>query len=120
MTDLNIWTYCNKEISELLPKFDQIFGIKLIRDYENIWEWIWNGSNANDKINISREHNMKTGEYDKPLRIVLSWKSEILNQEELIHKIQSILKTPLFIGEIINSGREKEEYVTKQIVDYEL
>lgn len=120
MTELKIWTYTNKEISELQPEFEQFFGVKLIRDYENIWEWIWNGSNVNDKINISREHNMKTGEHEKPLRIVLSWKSEMLNKEELTNEIQSILKTTLFIGEIMNSGREKEDYVTKQIIEYEL
>jgi len=117
---LTIWTFTSKEIGDLKFDFEKIFGEELNRDYENIWEWIWNGPTSENKINISREHNMKYGEYEKPLRIILDWQSKEIYRTEIIGKIQAVLRTKIFIGKITNSGRNKDDYIIKEIKEYEL
>ena len=52
-SELSVWTFSDKEISELKPEFEKEFETNLMRDYENDWEWIWNGSQPENKINIS-------------------------------------------------------------------
>lgn len=39
--NLTMWTYSNKEISDLELEFEKVFNVNLFRDYENVWEWIW-------------------------------------------------------------------------------
>lgn len=118
--NLTMWTYSNKEISDLELEFEKVFNVNLFRDYENVWEWIWNGPATENKINISREHNMSTGIYEKPLRIILNWQSKEINRDETIRKLQAVLKTKIFIGEIRNSGRNNEDYIITETRDYEL
>lgn len=119
MNEINFWTYSKREISDLKPEFENEFQVKLIRDYENVWEWIWNGNQPNKKINISREHNYKTGEYSKPLRIKISWNNSELQSDEITAKIQRILKSDLFIGTIQNRGINLEDYIVSKTIKYE-
>lgn len=115
MTELILWAYTNKEISELKPEFERIFNEELTRDYENVWEWIWNGQTADNQINISREHNMNTGDYAKPLRIRLKWNTNNIDKNKVITDIQSIVRTKLYIGQILDSGRKENDYLTNEI-----
>lgn len=119
MNKITIWTYTKKEISDLKLDFENEFQTNLIRDYENVWEWIWNGNEVEQQINISREHNYEAGEHNKPLRIVLNWNSGKLTKYSMIKKVQSILKTDLYIGEIKKAGRNKEDYQISEIIKYE-
>jgi len=109
MINLSFWTYCEKEISDLKPEFEKAFGINLIRDYENVWEWIWNGHQQENKINISREHNWKTGEYSKPLRIHFQWSSNEIEETEFIQRTQRIVKSDIYFGTFSEDGRCIEE-----------
>jgi hypothetical protein len=93
------WTYIDKEIAELQTDFEELFdGLKLFRDYEDTWEWL-EGKTVDDnfEINISRQHNWETGEYEKELVMIV--KTEL---EEIQDKLGSELKDKL--GSIIYFG----------------
>lgn len=115
------WTFSREEISSLKPMLEHQLGIELVRDYENLWEWIWNLKN-NDEIefNISREHNWETGEYDKPLRIIISSDKKIEDPE--LKKIYSILieivKSDLYRGEFSLGDRELKSYYLYETLKY--
>ena len=101
--------------------FEEVLNIELIRDYENVWEWIWN-KNRDDLVdfNISREHNWKTGEYDKPLRIIISSKSKI-NDEELTKycmQIIEVVKSDLYKGDYSLADREINNYSKKDEITF--
>ncbi len=119
LIELSAWTFSNREITDLKPEFESEFNIKLTGDYENDWEWIWNGNQSINKINVSREHNWKTGEYSKPLRIDIKWNIAEFQREELIEKIQNILKSDLHFGIISNRGIKLEDYKIDQTIKYE-
>ena len=118
-SELSAWTFSNKEINELKPEFEKEFETNLIRDYENDWEWIWNGSQPENKINISREHNWKTGEFSKPLRINITWSISELQRDEIIRKVQKVLKSDLHFGTISNRGINLEDYNISKTIKYE-
>ena len=118
-SELSAWTFSDKEISELKPEFEKEFQTNLIRDYENDWEWIWNGSQPENKINISREHNWKTGESSKPLRINITWNISELQRDEIISKVQKVLKSDLHFGTISNRGINLEDYKITKTMKYE-
>lgn len=115
------WTFSNEEITDLKPKFENILKVEMSRDYENVWEWIWNKSRI-DKIdfNISREHNWKTGEYNKPLRIIIS--SDDIIQEHEIEKYCSriilTIKSDLHEGEFFLSDWERNKHKPKKTRSY--
>lgn len=43
MKQLIMWAYSKRELSEFKLGFEDAFKIQLIRDCENVWEWLWNG-----------------------------------------------------------------------------
>lgn len=118
-SEISMWTYSKQEISELKPKFEKAFNIKLIHDSENDWEWIWNGSQSANKINISREHNRTTGELSKPLRVNISWESNEIDKERIIRKVQKVLKSNIHFGTIANRGINHEDYKVTKTIEYE-
>lgn len=118
-TELSIWAFSDEEIIELKSKFEREFEINLIRDYENDWEWIWNGNQPENKVNISRLHNWQTGEFSKPLRINITWNICELQKEEIICKVQKVLKSDLHIGTITNRGINLEDYKITKTIKYE-
>ena len=95
--------------------------IELSRDYENVWEWIWN-KRRDDRIdfNISREHNGKTGEYYKPLRIIISSKRQL--EEYEIEKYQCrivlLIESDLYKGEFSLSDREINSHVKTATIKF--
>lgn len=115
------WTFTKEEISDLQPKFEQNLKIIFSRDYENVWEWIWN-QNRNDEIdfNISREHNWESGEYSKPLRIIISSNKEI--DEDQLNRFCSIIidiiRSDLQRGDFSLSDRELNKYKLIEILKY--
>ncbi|HRI34127.1 MAG TPA: hypothetical protein PLD02_10250 [Saprospiraceae bacterium] len=115
------WTFSREEISNLKPMFEQQLGIELVRDYENIWEWIWNLKN-NDEIefNISREHNWAKGDYDKPLRIIISSDKKIEDPElkKLYSNLLEIIKSDLYRGEFSLGDRELKSYYLYETLKY--
>jgi len=119
LREISMWTYSEKEIRELQPEFEAVFNTKLIRDYENDWEWIWNGEEPKNKINISREHNWSTGEFSKPLRINISWNPIETEQRTIIEKIQSVVKSDLHFGKISNRGINIDDYEATKTIKYE-
>lgn len=114
-----MWTFSKEEINDLKPKFEKEFNIKLIHDSENDWEWIWNSEESKNKINISREHNWETGELSKPLRINIIWGSNELNKDQIIRKVQNVLKSDMYFGIISSRGINIEDYKINKIIKYE-
>jgi len=119
LREISMWTYSKREILDLKPEFEIAFKTKLIRDYENDWEWIWNGEEPINKINISREHNWKTGEYSKPIRINISWNPNQSDENTIIEKVQNVMKSDLHFGTISNRGINKEDYKVTKTIKYE-
>lgn len=115
------WTFSNEEITHLKPKFEKILEVELLRDYENVWEWIWN-KNRSDRIdfNISREHNWKTGEFNKPLRIIISSENEIPKYEieKYCSRIILIVKSDFHKGEFSLSDYKLENYQLIESTSY--
>lgn len=87
MRKLTFWTYCEIEIDDLRkPLSELLSATELIRDYENVWEWIQGcSSELKSKINISREHDWEKGKYDKPLILTFHYRG--FNKNKTIEKI---------------------------------
>jgi hypothetical protein len=98
---LNI--YLKRELRELQPEFEKILGVdNLCRDYENNWEWLESrDTNSNYYLNISRPHNWKIGEYEKPIEIIIkSNLGEPLNGDLIIEKIKEGFKCDVVMVDI--------------------
>ena len=103
MKKMKFWIYIERDLIELQPKFEKIFGVdNLYRDYENVWEWIESSDRTlNIYLNISRPHDWEKGEYDKPIMITVESNNENkLNEEEIASMIKNGLKCEVFAGEI--------------------
>lgn len=118
-SEISMWTYTKDEIIDLKPKFEKEFDVKLIHDYENDWEWIWNGEESKTKVNISREHNWESGELSKPLRIIISWESSELSEDQIIRKVQNVLSFDMYFGTISGRGINIEDYIVNKIIKHE-
>jgi len=105
----------------LKPKLERTLEVELSRDYENVWEWIWN-KNRSDRIdfNISREHYWKTGEYDKPLRIIISSEREIPQHEieKYCSRIILTVKSDLYKGKFSLSDWQLDKYKPIETITY--
>ena len=107
---MKFWIYLKKELFDLQPDFEKIFGVNnLYRDYENVWEWLESADN-NESIylNISRPHNWDTGDYDKPILIRVESNTEEKPDERTIAMlIKKQFGCDVFAGDIsIGSNRE--------------
>jgi hypothetical protein len=112
---LTYWTYSNIELDDLIKPISELLNTtELIRDYENVWEWIQGESTElKSKINISREHNWKKGKFDKPL--ILTFEYRGLRKNKIIKKIGQTLVN--FFERDINFGTihilKNDEYEQK-------
>ena len=59
MRKLIFWTYNEVELDDLRESLSQLLNsTELIRDYENVWEWIKGDCpKLKSKIYVSREHD---------------------------------------------------------------
>jgi len=86
-----------EELSNLSDAFSAIFqsdGFE--RDYENKWEWLEGYSKPfHSLINIRREHNWNTGEYDQPIEIKLVYTNFLPQSilDEIGQKIATTFQT---------------------------
>jgi len=100
---MKFWIYLERELNELLPEFELIFGVdNLYYDYENVWEWIESRDRESGVyLNISRPFNWEKGEYDKPIMITLESNPDTeLNEEKIAKMIKIGLKCDVFAGQI--------------------
>ena len=100
---MKFWIYLEKELTEIQSNFEKIFVVdNLYNDYENVWEWIESKDRESSiYLNISRPHDWKKGEYDKPIMIIVeSNNGTELNEQEIANKIKRELKCDVFAGEI--------------------
>ncbi|WP_109853450.1 hypothetical protein [Aquimarina sp. AU58] len=101
---MKFWIYIKKELTDLQSDFEKIFEVdNLYRDYENVWEWIESSDRkSNLYLNISRPHDWKKGEYDKPIMIeVESNNGTELDESEIAYKIKEQLNCgEVYAGEI--------------------
>ena len=79
------------ELDDLIEPLSELFNTpELIRDYENVWEWIQgNSTEFKSNINVSREHDWEKGKFDKPLILTFDYRG--LNKNKTIEKIGRIL-----------------------------
>ncbi len=106
---MKFWIYIEKELTEIQSDFEKILGVNnLYSDYENLWEWIESSDRkSNIYLNISRPHNWKKGEYEKPIMIIIqSNNGEELNEQEIAEKIKKELKCDVFAGEIFTDKND--------------
>lgn len=86
---------CSKDIMAIFDVAD------FSRDYEDTWEWVTSSKGERLKVNISRPHNWKTGEYEVPVMIHVSGPADRLNDELFFKSAQKIadrLQTEVWIG----------------------
>lgn len=108
------WTYIEKEMSDLIEIFEQMFpDLKFYRDYEDTWEWIQTEDrNTKNYLNISRRHNWETGIYDDKLKIsielITPTKSE--NIDRFGMELKNRLQTKIYFGEVIAVKQNTYEY----------
>ena len=104
MNRLTYWLYVTQEISLLKDAFAEVFEVAdFDRDYENVWEWIEGTSTwLNAGINIRREHNWQTGEYDKPLWIWVTYEQKPSDKqiEEIGLRLSQKFNQEVFFGEL--------------------
>ena len=88
---ITFWTYSEIELDDLIEPLSELFNTpELIRDYENVWEWIQgNSTEFKSNINVSREHDWEKGKFDKPLILTFDYRG--LNKNKTIEKIGRIL-----------------------------
>lgn len=101
-----------KSLSELLDSKD------LNRDYENVWEWIeGSSSELKSKINISREHDWKKGEYDKPLILTFDYRGYNKNKtvEKIGRKLMFFFNREVKFGTIYSLSNGEYDETIKQI-----
>lgn len=93
------WCFIETELKDLEEIFKIVFQCdEVIWDYENVWEWIMpKNENGSQWFNISRQHNWKTGEYDKPLMIKTECQNE-KHKHEIGNLLSSLLKCDIFEG----------------------
>lgn len=106
----------------LKSELEETLRIELERDYENLWEWVWNLKRTDEiEFNFSREHNWKTGEYDKPLRIIISTFVELdkKTKTNILNSILSVIKNDIYEGEFNLAMRELKEYKEIRRIKYE-
>ncbi len=102
---MKFWVYLKKELSDLQPDFEKIFGVNnLYRDYENVWEWLESVDRQSDLyVNISRPHNWSKGEYDTPIKMIVESNNGVeLNEAEFARRIKKQLKCDVYAGEILD------------------
>ena len=107
---MKFWIYLERELSDLQSEFEEIFGVNnLYRDYENVWEWLESEDDtAKFNLNISRSHNWKTGDYDKPILILVHSESEpVLNESQIAMRIKDRFNCDVFAGEITFESYDK-------------
>lgn len=118
MNYLIVWCYLDNEISDLKPRFEKAFkSEELMRDYENDWEWIYGFSELNNsQINISREHNMKHGLRNKPIRIRIETVNDLTEElyNQTVEILQKEFKTTVYRGKIEGRGIKINEYIVEQ------
>lgn len=81
------------------------------RDYENAWEWIEGDNHEGTKVNISRTHNWKTGNYERPILISVS--APVLSEEKLSDyalQLANTLKTEVWIGKVDWETQNERDY----------
>ncbi len=107
---MKFWIYLERELSDLQWEFEKIFGVdNLYRDYENVWEWLESSDqNSEYYLNISRSHNWKTGDFDKPIMIIAQSNTpEKLDEASIAKRIKDRLACDVFAGEITIDSWDK-------------
>jgi len=108
---LKFWTYSNIELEDLRKPLSKLLNTsELVRDYENVWEWIQGYCpKFRAKINVSREHDWEKGNFDKPL--ILTFNYTGFNKSKTTNKIGQILaeyfNQDVNFGEIHISSNDK-------------
>jgi hypothetical protein len=99
-----------KELGDAGKSIMDCFGAaKFYRDYEDTWEWLEGRTAGGLSVNVSRPHNWKTGEYDRPVRIHVKsrWRREKLFIKDVCAAAQCLadrLGVEVWIGETTGAG----------------
>ncbi|SRR6266568_7969200 len=81
-----------------------VFGVSAYhRDYEDTWEWIEGEGAERLRVNISRPHNWKTGDYEVPVVVHVHGPASRLTKELFAgyaSRLATVLRTEVWIGKV--------------------
>ena len=102
-----------RELEDCAKDIMAVFGVTdFQRDYEDTWEWIEGESAERLRVNISRPHNWKTGEYEVPVIVKVSGRASRLTDELFAldaQRLAGALKTEVWSGTGA-SGKSERHY----------
>ena len=105
-----------KELADAGGSIMECFGVTdFYRDYEDTWEWLEGRRADGLSVNVSRPHKQDTGDYDRPVLIVVKsrWKSEESFVKEIYAAAQHLadrLCIEIWIGETTGPGNNPWTY----------
>lgn len=113
---MNFWIYLERELIDLQTDFEKIFSVNnLYHDYENVWEWIESSDRDSEiYLNISRPHDWKKGEYDKPIMIRVESRLKNLSEETIANAIKNEFRCNVFAGEISVDENDNSVIIEKR------
>jgi hypothetical protein len=98
---------CGKDVMAVFEVSD------FCRDYENVWEWIEGDGPGGWQVNISRPHNLESGDYDVPVVVRISGPINRLTCEFLAERGQRLanrLQTEVWIGNVLKNDKSERNY----------
>lgn len=100
---ISCWLFLSQELGSLKDNFEDVLNIEYLeRDYENYWEWLHGKSDdGRFLINISRPHNLRRGDYKKPIIIQIESEAEDKQlKTTILTKIKDRFNCEVFHGDI--------------------
>ena len=101
------------ELVDLAPLLSEVFEVEnFLRDYEDTWEWLEAASKQGFRVNISRTHDQRKGDYHLPVVISLNWGGRPLGYNESvlwITKVADRLNVEISAGTMVD-GKSPDGY----------
>lgn len=101
-----------QELEDVGAKVMGVFGVTdFYRDYEDTWEWVEGEKADGLKVNVSRPHNWKSGEYARPVVVNVNGEAQVLGalrMEECAAKLAKELGVEVWTGWAKNMNRPRD------------
>lgn len=119
MPKQQFWFFIEKELTEIVHDLNEILQLNdSDRDYEDTWEWFETDTRdldqADQYVNIAREHNWKQGVYECPVLLLI--RNSNLKINEIGLYILNRLGVAVYYGDVVyNRGK----YNYNKILEWE-
>lgn len=116
---MKIWFKIERELKDLLEVLCEEFELDDLREGSEAW-WEWIESTENEEgiqFDISRRAKYECGDYEEPVRIVLSSSKREIRDNEIVNiakRVGRLLHVSTYIGEINFDENEKVSYIVKE------